>query len=173
MGIGRFNSQCQIFSWEVSRSIVLETSLFKTTPKKLITKKHENLISKNEDLFIDSKQRSPQEIEKQRSIRSLQTGIPRDTKIWGRNYNELQIVFISWRYEDQEPKLDINHHSKQQQLIIKIIESHQRLRLVGLDSRKALIRLVHINRQFSPKSCRLDGNWKIQQPVSDIFVGGL
>ena len=42
----------------VSRSIILEVSSFKTTPRKMIWKKHRNLVSKKEDLFIDSKKSS-------------------------------------------------------------------------------------------------------------------
>ena len=47
---------------------------------KLISKKHESLVSKKEDFFIDSKQRSLQVVENQQSIVPFQTGIPRDTK---------------------------------------------------------------------------------------------
>ena len=65
---------------EVSRSIILEASSFKTTPRKLISKKHENLVPKKQDHFIDTKQRSPQKVENQRSIISFRTGIPRDSK---------------------------------------------------------------------------------------------
>ena len=56
--IGWINNQCQNISWGVSRSLILELSSFKTTPRKLISKKHQNLVSKKEDLFIDSKKSS-------------------------------------------------------------------------------------------------------------------
>ena len=56
--IGWINNQCQNISWGVSRSLILEVSSIKTTPRKLISKKHQNLVSKKEDLFIDSKKSS-------------------------------------------------------------------------------------------------------------------
>ena len=56
--IGWINNQCQNISWGVSRSLILEVSSFKTTPRKLISKKHQNLISKKEDLYFDSKKSS-------------------------------------------------------------------------------------------------------------------
>ena len=56
--IGWINNQCQNISWGVSRSLILELSSFKTTPRKLISKKRQNLVSKKKDLFIDSKKSS-------------------------------------------------------------------------------------------------------------------
>ena len=56
--IGRLNNQCQNISWGVSRSLILDLSSFETTPTKLISKKHQNLVSKKEDLFIDWKKSS-------------------------------------------------------------------------------------------------------------------
>ena len=64
----------------VSRSIILEASSFKTTPRKLISKKNEKLVPKKQDHLIDTKQRSPQKVENQRSIISFRTGILRDSK---------------------------------------------------------------------------------------------
>ena len=43
----------------------------------IISKKHENSVSKQEHLFIESKQRNPQEVENQRSKILFQTGILR------------------------------------------------------------------------------------------------
>ena len=54
-----------------------------------------------------------------------------------RNWNELQLVFISWWYEHQETQMFQNNHCEQQQLRTKNIESHQRrLRLVGSAARR-------------------------------------
>ena len=91
----------------------------------MISKKHGNSMSTQEHLFIDSKQ-SPQEFENQRSIISLQTGIPRDTKFQVKETEmNSQIVFRSWWYEHQESHGQ-NHYYEQKQLSTKNIESYQR-----------------------------------------------
>ena len=87
------DSSCQGFSpWrEVQKpnSEILVESLQKCSLRsfiiwngtsEIISKKHENFVSKQEDLFIDSKQRNPQEFENQQSIILFQTGTQRDTK---------------------------------------------------------------------------------------------
>ena len=135
IAIGRFNSQRQVSSWELSRSVVIETSSYKTTPRKLIAKQHE---------FISKKGRPFHWFTTKKSSRSWKPTLhgnisncksARHQNLGKENCNELQIVSRSRRYEDQESKIDKNHHSEQQQLSTKFIESHQRFGLVGSDAR--------------------------------------
>ena len=87
------DSSCQGFSpwreFQQPNSEILVESLPKScirsfiiwnVTSQIISKKRENFVSTREDLFIDSKQRNPQEVENQRSITSFQTGVPRDSK---------------------------------------------------------------------------------------------
>ena len=87
------DSSCQVLSpWrevQQANSEILVDSLQESSIRsfiisngtlQIISKKRENSVSMRKDLLIDSKQRSPQEVENQRSITSFQTGIPRDSK---------------------------------------------------------------------------------------------
>ena len=87
------DSSCQGLSpWrevQQPKSEILVESLQESSNRSFITwngtlqkifKKRENSVSTREDVLIDSKQRSPQEVENQPFITSFQTGIPRDSK---------------------------------------------------------------------------------------------
>ena len=77
----RFNNQIQKSWWKVFRSLELESFIIWNGTSQIISKKHENSVSTQEDFCIDSKQRNPEKVENQRSITLFQTGIPRDSKL--------------------------------------------------------------------------------------------
>ena len=76
----RFNNQIQKSWWKVFRSLELESFIIWNGTSQIISKKHENSVSAQEDFFIDWKQRNPEKVENQRSITLFQSGIPRDSK---------------------------------------------------------------------------------------------
>ena len=180
----RFNNQIQKSWWKVFRSPVLEASSFKTTRNTKTTrnpKTTRNLLSKKEDLFIDSKQRSPQEVESQRSTISFQTGIPRDSKYyekklkWAAIYFHILVVRTSGVRDRQ------NHRSDQQHLSTKNTESHHRrwdwLVLTRGDTqlfmREKLWHNFFTIIQFSSWICALYHDWTNQQPLSEKFAWSL
>ena len=114
-------------------------------------------MSKQEDLFFDSKQRNPKEVENQRSILLFQTGTLRDSNFWEEKLIGTAICFQILAVRTSGVTDGQNHHSEQQQLRTKNIESHQRrLILVSFDARRhptflerrSLISLVPIKKQF-------------------------
>ena len=77
----RFTNKIQKSWWKVFRSLELESFIIWNGTSQIISKKHENSVSTQEDFCIDSKQRNPEKVENQRSITLFQTGIPRGSKL--------------------------------------------------------------------------------------------